>query len=245
MAYDPLSLQTRKDRRALLAFSAVAVVVEVFGVEIKDIPGAGIEIVTPEALLPVVLIVGIVYLMLAFSLHLIDDRWNTEPSPYLKQRDVEDARSRTEREEAFLRNANDYMWEAAHASKGMQEQLGSLNNLLTPYMNNEVEGWEPEKEQAHRQAYIASLIEQVHNRRPGMLRPADSVFQELIESARDFQPIDPSALASRRNYRWFAEVRFFALEGAIPFIMAFGALLLLGGVINGPSLLCWIGLTPP
>ncbi len=80
MAYDPLHQTTRRARTQLVAFSAALIIVNVFQVELRDIPLQGIDIAFGSALLPVALTGGMLWFLVSFHLYRIDDA-KYEPTP--------------------------------------------------------------------------------------------------------------------------------------------------------------------
>ncbi|MBY6047422.1 hypothetical protein [Vannielia litorea] len=83
MSYDPLSAASRQAKSRLLTASSILFIIELFDVELTNIPGFGIEIEAPGAVLNFVFFTGTVYLLIIFLIYALQDfSYSTGPERY-------------------------------------------------------------------------------------------------------------------------------------------------------------------
>ncbi|UXX78690.1 hypothetical protein N7E81_15115 [Reichenbachiella carrageenanivorans] len=93
MAHEPLSQRTQKARKGLLTFAVAIILMVYFDVSIKAVSTIGLGFNFSEYLLPAFLLIGLVYLLISFSLFVKDDLNNPELRTAESERDRLDSES--------------------------------------------------------------------------------------------------------------------------------------------------------
>jgi hypothetical protein len=82
LAFDPLSRSTRSSKRMLLVAVVLAFLIDLFHIELTDIPLGGFENRVDPGVLPLLIFVIVLYFTIAFGIAIVDDVMNT-PTPQI------------------------------------------------------------------------------------------------------------------------------------------------------------------
>lgn len=236
MALDPLSAATRTEKRNLLALSVVAITFKAFNVKIEKIPFVGLSVDFEQGAFEFLLIIGIIYFGVTFTIYyFIDIRNDRKPDHLIAA------------EKRYRAKLDTYR---AHASevlaRQMQEQLGPPYNVNSPtgHLDTALDAAEHDLPFKKKEEDVFFFVGVNRETPLGDIRKRgdDLVYAALPRYRRSF-----------RRYRylmgmWLSGVRFlyfvrnYGIDGLLPVVLGAVALLAIYDVIS----LSWLSwLLPP
>ncbi|MCG8434642.1 MAG: hypothetical protein MJA83_11485 [Gammaproteobacteria bacterium] len=249
MSYEPISQQTYRDHRVLLGLSTVAVLVEVFQIEVGELPLAGVSITAPDRLISTGLAGAIIYLLIAFLLRLWKDLRNKAEEPHQSRRRDQVMKTIDDLAEDLYREVLPNVTDALGAQR-QSKPLRPLKDWLDAYIRGAENDPKTDSEVARRMGTVRNLanalgIENLTNEAAGAV---DRILLEAAVSARSLRTRSQSdhqnEWAALRRSRLPEQLHLW-FEATFPVIWSVFALSLLSGLCDGATIAGVLGLGSP